>query len=176
VLVFALVAGAGVTVMVLLPMGSTIKAEPNPVIREVLADFRLLLSVRLWPVLLGAALLAAGTAVLIMRRIRRAHFLLERRLRRLAGGEFDDAPMNAQSELLQFQEVLFTLQYAQEHARKKGRDVLLRAESTIDKLAKRLANEEVPSLEVRKTLGGIQTELNTLLEASRPPGSGKPKQ
>jgi hypothetical protein len=175
VLIFVVVAAVGYLLMVLLPVSETVSTEPDHKIYAVLADFRLMLNIRFWPVLLGAGLLAAGIAGMTARRIAQSHNLLEKRLRKLASGEFDDTEFSPSNEFPQFQEVLLTLHYAQEQARKKGRGTLLQAEGTIDKLVRRLVNEDVSKVEIQKALAGIQTELNTLLEASRPPGSGKPK-
>ncbi len=176
VLLFAVVAALAYLVMVLVPIGGVVSGEPDPIIQAVLANFRLMLNIRFWPVLLGAGLLAAGAAVLTARRIAKAHDRLEKRLRRLASGEYDDSNFSANAEFPQFQEVLLTLHYAQEQARKKGRSTILQAEGTIDKIVRRLINEDVPKMEIQKALAGIQTELNTLLEQPRHLGGGKQKQ
>jgi hypothetical protein len=176
VLACAVVLVAGTLVMVILPVARTVAAEPSPVIRAVLADFAMLLNLRLWPVLLAGLMVAAVLAVMGARKVARANYRLEKRLRKLASGEYDDTPFSRDVEFPQFEEVVLTLAYAQEQARKKGRSTLLQAEGTIDKLMRRLINEDVPRVEIQKALAGIHTELNNLLEASRPAGSGKPKQ
>lgn len=173
---FALVTVFALLLLVFLPLHRTVAAEPDPMIHAVLADQVLQLHLRIWPILGCATLIGAGVAILTARHVIRALARLERRLRRVASGEPDETPPDPNREFTQFQEVTETIFYAQEQARKRGRSTLLQAESTIDRLAKRLVNEDVPKLEIQKALAGIQSELNNILEATRAPGAGRPRQ
>lgn len=164
-----------VVFLFLLPLHRMVNAEPDPVVREILAGFWQMLHIRFWPVLLVAALLAMGMSMLLARGIERGHKLLEQRLRRVASGEPDDKPYSSEREFTQFKDVTLTMQYALDRANKRSRQAILQAESTIDRLAKRISTDDVPKVELLKAINGIVSELSAMADASRGPGGGRPK-
>jgi HAMP domain-containing protein len=165
----------GLLLFVFVPLHMDLSREPDLRIRAVMADHLLLLHIRLWPMLGMAAMFGAAVSVAGSRRNNRALLRLEMRLRRIAGGEVDDTPYQPGLEFTGFEDVVNSLYYVIERTNKRSHGLLQQArqvQSPIKRLSLRLAAEEIPRTELRRTLSEILAAFDSLLEADRRTAAG----
>jgi len=160
-------------VLVIFPMQRTAGREPNATIRAVLSDNLLLLHLRVWPLLAIAALGGGALALADSRRTARALARLEQRLRRVAIGEAEDLPPARGGGFTQFDDVVVSLRFAFERTTRRHRAALQQVQDNLKRVVLRLAEQEVPRVELRKTLGGIVKEVEAVLDSDRKPAGGK---
>jgi hypothetical protein len=170
----------GVLVVVLplavfMPLGQTVDSEPDPAIQAVLADNNFLLHLRLWLIVLTAALAGGAFAVAGARQNAKALLRLELRLRRMADGETDLPPTDPARDFARFEEVYEYLRTGIDRTTRRNRTVLQKVQRPLRMLSQQLAAGEVPRDELRKSVSAALNEVETVLDADRRATAAKPK-
>ncbi len=152
---------------VFMPLRHAVEKEPDPAIQAVLADNLFLLHLRLWTILLTAALVGGAFAVAGTRQCAKALVRLELRLRRIADDEPELPPTDPARDFPRFDEVFEYLRLGIERTTRRNRTILQKVQRPLRALSQQLAAGDVPREEVRKSLSVVQNEVDSVLDADR---------
>jgi hypothetical protein len=150
-----------------MPLRSAVDKEPDPAIQAVLADNLFLLHLRIWTVILMAALAGAALAFAGLQQCEKALVRLELRLRLIADDESELPPTDPARDFLRFDEVFAYLRSGMERTTRRNRSILQKMQRPLRLLSQQLAAGEVPREEARKTVSAALTELDAVLDAER---------
>ncbi|MCL4522374.1 MAG: hypothetical protein M1453_09390 [Acidobacteria bacterium] len=158
---------------VFMPLGNTVNKEPDIAIQAVLADNLFLLHLRLWTIVLTAALAGGAIAVAGARQSSKALLRLELRLRRIADGDAELPPTDPARDFERFDEVFAYLRTGMDRTARRNRGVLQKVQRPLRALSQQLAAGEVPRDEMRKAVSAALNEVETVLDIDRRSGAAK---
>jgi hypothetical protein len=152
---------------VFMPLRHAVEKEPDPAIQAVLADNLFLLHLRVWTIILTAALAGAAFALAGEQQCAKALVRLELRLRRIADDESELPPSDPARDFLRFDEVFAYLRSGMERTTRRNRAVLQKVQRPLRLLSQQLAAGEVPREDARKSVSAALTEVDAVLDAER---------
>lgn len=158
---------------VFMPLGQSVAKEPDPAIQAVLADNLFLLHLRLWMIVLTAAVAGGAFAIAGAQQNTKALLRLELRLRRIADGDAELPPTDPARDFANFDEVFDYLRAGMDRTTRRNRTVLQKVQSPLRTLSQQLATGEVPRDELRKSVSAALNEIETVLGMDRRPGAAK---
>ncbi len=162
-------------VAVLMPMRHAANVEPDPVIKAVLSDNLFVFQIRLWIILLMAALLGGAMAVAGARQNAKALVRLELRLRNIADGEAELPATDPKRDFAQFDEVFAYLRAGMDRTTRRNRSVLQQVQRPLRTLMQQVAAGKATPDEQRKILSAVLQEVDAVLDADRRAGAGRPR-
>jgi hypothetical protein len=152
---------------VFMPLRNAVEKEPDPAIQAVLADNLFLLHLRIWTIILTAAMAGGAFAIAGAQQCAKALVRLELRLRRIADDETELPPTDPARDFPRFDEVFAYLRSGIERTTRRNRTVLQKLQRPLRTLSQQLAAGEVPREEARKSVSAALSELDAVLDADR---------
>lgn len=145
--------------LVFFPLHREWNEEPDLGLRALLQQRLSELHWQLWPMLLLAAFLALGYALLRSHHVAGPFYRLRHVLQRMIEGDYRGVRFRRGDEFREFEAIVSQLGKKMQMLATRNRDVLMSVESRVKQLALRLDNEELPKAEVQTALDAILGQL-----------------
>lgn len=165
--VFLVILGLGLSFYAFDTFQQAARAEPDPMLREILAAQVIAVQTRVWICIGVAGLTAAIVAVFRAQRLAGPLHRLARSLRALSrGAQQPELHFRRGDYLHEFEEIVTALSEGMHAVTRRNREQLIAMQQQIRSLHLRLGQGEVPRMEIRDVTGSLLTQFERMPDIS----------